>query len=70
MWPALVAIFEKSSGDDLQKVLIFFSFKGSVSVACAHTHTHTYTHQNLIFLGGNARHVWGQTDFYGSGLLV
>ena len=69
MWPALVAIFEKSPGYDLQKVLIFFSFKGSVSVACAYTHTHTHTHTQSHFSRWKYKACLGP-DFYGSGLLV
>ena len=59
MWPALVAIFEKSPGYDLQKVLIFFFLLRDLFLLLVHTHTHTHT-QNLIFLGGNTRHVLGQ----------
>lgn len=48
MWPALVAIFEKSPGDVLQKV-IFFSFKG------LRAHTHTQSH----FVSGHIRiYLW------------
>lgn len=69
MWPALVAIFEKSPGVGLQKQVIFFHGM-TVSLLLACTHKPPHTHRKSHFLGGITRYLRGHTDSYWPALPV